>query len=144
MSHYRTLREEIRNRVRTAVPGCKIAYEEAVEPNSTLPRAIIACDEDAVSRNTRGRSCFLDWTFQIYVMVAVPSDDVAGAQWDLIDTIVMQLDPFNESTVPAPPGAFAGLSNNFGVTSQQSIPWAVEDDFIAVRLTFEVQTEVYV
>lgn len=144
MSHYRSLREEIRDRIRLAVSDCAIAYDEAVEPNDVLPRAIIACDEDAISRNTRGRSCFLDWKFQIYIMVAVPSSDVTGAQYDLIDTVVMQLDPFNESTVPAPPGAFAGLSNNFGVTSQQAIPWDVEDGFIAIRLTFEVQTEVYV
>lgn len=144
MSHYRLLREEIRDRVRAAVSGCKISYDAFQEPTQDLPRALIACDEDSVPRNTRGRSVFLDWKFKIYVMTAVPSDDVAGYQWDLIDTIVMQLDPFNESAVPAPPGTFAGLSNNFGVTSQRAHEWSVEDDFVMVELEFSVQTEVFV
>lgn len=144
MSHYRTLREEIRDRVRAAVPGCVVSYNNFPEPIDTVSRALIACDEDSVVRTTRGRSVFLDWKFKLYVMTAVPSDDVAGYQWDLIDTIVMQLDPFDENDVPAPPGAFAGLSNNYGVTAQRAHEWAVEDDFVMVELEFSVQTEVFV
>lgn len=144
MNQYNLIATEIESRIRSAWGSTfKISRGRPKVKFSSTPYAVISLD-GAIQDQGQGRNVIR--TFGFVIVGVFDYDDTSDSEtlcMQKIDQLVQELEPYDESSVPAVDAPFAGICDEHFVTSYRPLEEEVEDDFIMVEIRFTCKTHVY-
>ena len=144
MNHYNVIATEIETKIRSAWGATfKISRGRPKIKFTAAPYAVILLD-GVVQQQGEGRSVVR--TFAFNIVGCFPFDATTDSEtlcMQKIDELVQELEPYDETTVPAVDGPFAGICDEHFVNSFRPLEEEVEDDFVMVEVGFVCRTHVY-
>lgn len=144
MNQYNLIATEIETRIRSAWGATfKISRGRPKIKFDTVPYAVILLD-GGIQQSGEGRNIIRTFQFKIQGVFAYDSTaDSETVCMEKIDELIQELEPYDETSVPAVDPPFAGICDEHFVTSFSPLEEDPEDDFIAVEVVFVCRTHVY-
>lgn len=151
LTHYNTLKDQLRTDTADVlgVAGDKVYFGSQRNEISQYPHAVVELqpvDRTAEDGGARGRLILWDFSITLrFSKNSMPGSYDSEEEFKVAkaDALIQKLAPFDESTVPAPSGPYAGV----GMLPQvyQVIPGreTIEDNFLEVILLFRCVSGVY-
>lgn len=144
MNQYNVIATEIETKIRAAWgAGIKISRGRPKIKFDSRPYAVILLD-GAIQQQGQGRNIIR--TFQFKIMGVFPYESTSDSEtvcMEKIELLVQQLEPYDETDVPAVDPAFAGICDEHFVASFSPLEEEPEDDFVMVEVGFTCRTHVY-
>lgn len=114
----------------------KVAFDSA-------PYAVISLD-GGVSSQGSGRNLIRTWRFTIIGLFEFDGDqDSEGLAMAKAEAFMQEFEPFDDAVVPSVDTHYDSVADQHFVVSWSPMEEQVEDDFVGVSITVEIQTHVY-
>lgn len=145
-TQYLDLKQVITEAIQSAWGNdCQIAFGRPLTAFSALPRALVGLARAVERRSTGVHTITNSWSFEIIGAFATPTTEIEPFQMSKIQLLVNQLEPeFETSTEIEVRDGFGEYGFLPEVSSIECVEPEDEDQFVMVKLTLRVQTEVFV
>lgn len=144
MNQYNLIVTEIETRIRSAWGSTfKVSRGRPKIKFDIAPYAVISLD-GAVQNQGEGRGIVR--TFAFNIIGCFPYDSTSDSEtlcMEKIDLLIQQLEPYDETSVPAVDPAFAGICDESYVTSFRPLEEQAEDEVVILEVGFVCRTHVY-